>query len=140
MLLQLPDRGGDDEDCGGDGGENRRCPGGAAEGSAAARTAAEGPAGRGAEQLRHGECGWRRRRCSRAASSPLRRGSRPRVTGPRVPWAAGPGGRECEAPGGERSARAPGSMFPLLGRFLPGDRPLSTLGLEQSPGREAGGS
>lgn len=68
VLLQLPDRGGDDEDCGGDGGENRRCPRGAAEGSAAARTAAEGPAGRGAEQLRHGwHCVSRR-----AGASPRR--------------------------------------------------------------------
>lgn len=53
VLLQRPGGGGD-EDCGGDSGGNRRCPRGAAAELAAARTAAEGPAGRGAEQLRHG--------------------------------------------------------------------------------------
>lgn len=114
VLLQRPG-GGDEEDCGGDSTRNRRCPRGAAAGLAAARTAAEGPAGRGAEQLRHGKCGWRRRRCSGAFSSPFRSGGRPAGTRPSLPRGAGPGGRGSKAWGGSGIPGALSSTFPLLG-------------------------
>ncbi|XP_057569854.1 spidroin-1-like [Hippopotamus amphibius kiboko] len=115
VLLQLPDGGGgggedddDDEDCGGDGGGNGRCSRGAAAGSAAARTAAEGPAGRGAEQLRHGECGGRRRAAAGGAGAvPLPPRSSAGV-GPGGPGPAYRGLRGLEK-GPERSPGAQGT-------------------------------
>lgn len=143
VLLQRPGGGGGGGGggCGGDSGRDRRCPRGAAAGSAAARTAAEGPAGRGAEQLRHGKRGWRRRRCSGAFASPFRSGSRPAGTRPSVPRGAGPGGRGSKAWGGSGIPGALSSTFPLLGRFLPGEpsSPSSWLRTEPRTPRAATG-
>lgn len=110
VLLQRPGGGGGGggEGCGGDSSRNRRCPRGAAAGLAAARTAAEGPAGRGAEQPRHGKRGWRRRCCSGASSSRFRSGSRPAGTRPSLPRGAGPGGR------GSKARPGAGAEFPGL--------------------------
>lgn len=110
------------------GGRNRRCPREAAAGSAAARSAAKGRAGRRAEQLRHGEYGRRRRRCSSASSSPLRSGRRPGYRAQpaegRRAWGSGRQGlgRGAEPPG-LRAPRFPFWGASFLGTVLP--RPLA---------------